>query len=184
MQLDVNAYQYFMLQDQELRRSDQLRFDCTPIGNWSPPAVFSYEPQSQNGDFWGFEMQPAAFAARPDALRLLHPILTRPGQILDLPYESEHFGLLNVTECVDCLDPEQTQWVLGQETRKPIRIAKHSFLGERLPESSIFKIPQTARSEVLCHEGKLSTEDEFKARVEHLSLRGLHFREIWSDSNA
>jgi len=182
VEADVNTYQYFMLQDQRLLRSEQLRFDGTVIHEWSPPAVFSYQPQLAYGDFWGFQMWSAALAASPKAIRLLHVLFARAGQLLDLPYQGEHFGLLNVTQCVDCLDPEHTQWILGQETKKPIRIAKYSFVPERLPESSIFKLPQTARSEILCHEGRMSNEDEFRACVEAFALHGLHFRQIWTEN--
>jgi len=48
-----------------------------------------------------------------------------------------------------------------------------------MPESSIFKIPQTARADILCYEGLKDPVDEFKPTVEKRGLTGIKFRELW-----
>jgi hypothetical protein len=115
---------------------------------------------------------------------LLESVLAQAGQILPLIYQGETFGLLNVTQCVECLDPDRTRWVFGESTGKPIRIARCAFLSSRFPRSSIFKLPQTARSEILCYEGILDSDDEFKAPVEQNEMTGLRFREAWSSESS
>jgi hypothetical protein len=180
IELDVDRFQYLLPADDKDSSSSQPLFDGTQIEEWRPPAVYSYQPRLAAGDFWSFQMRSAAWATRPSATHRIQSVLAKAGQILPLPYQGEVFGLLNVTQCVECLDPDATEWIVGESTRKPIRIARYAFLPKRFPESPIFKLPQTARSEILCYEGVLDPVDEFKSIVERHQLTGLTFREIWS----
>jgi hypothetical protein len=87
---------------------------------------------------------------------------------------------MNVLECANCLDERSTQWKFDKETRVPIRILKYEFRSDRFPESTFFKIPETAAGEILTVTGLKDTEDEFKPRVENLELKGLLFERLWS----
>jgi hypothetical protein len=82
---------------------------------------------------------------------------------------------------MNCLDENKTEWVLGQTSGKRIRIKEYHFHRNRLPQSSIFKIPETSAGEILCSTGIQDAEDEFKTQVEALSLSGLKFERLWSD---
>lgn len=179
IELDPDS-RYFLLADQHLVRSDALRFDCTRVEEWQPPAVYVYEPKLRAGDFWGFQMQRSTFAIAPRVHKLVEPLLCLAGQLLPLPYEDQVFHLLNVTECVNCLDQSATEWVYGKSTGKRIDVEKYVFHADRLPESSVFKIPETASSEILCYEGLKDPEDEFKPSVELQALTGLRFHKLWS----
>ena len=99
---------------------------------------------------------------------------------VQLPFENEQFALLNVTACVNCLDQDRTEWELGKSTGKRIRIEKYAFHYDRLPESSVFKIPETRRGEILCYEGVKDPEDELKPYVESHGITGLKFTELWA----
>jgi len=90
------------------------------------------------------------------------------------------FSLFNVTECINCLDQDKTEWEYGETTGKPIRIVSYAFHKDRMSESSIFKIPETANGEILCYDGARDPEDEFKPYVESHGITGLEFTEIWS----
>jgi len=102
------------------------------------------------------------------------------GELLPLTYNKENFTVLNVTECVDALDDVNTKWVYGKGTRAKIKIAKHAFHQHRLPETPLFKIPQTSKSRILTVEGMKDPLDEFKPSVERFGLTGLIFKEICS----
>jgi len=52
----------------------------------------------------------------------------------------------------------------------------------RRATSTIFKIPQTCRAEILVTEGMKDPEDEFKYVVEKSKFGGLLFEKLW-DSN-
>jgi hypothetical protein len=177
---DVDRFQYLLLADERDRR-DFPSFDGRMVEQWRPPGVFSYQPQLQAGDFWGFNMTAATWATTPDATERLARFLLRAGQVLPVRYGGEDFGLLNVTECVECLDHDATLWRLGATSRQPTMIEKYAFRADRLPESTIFKIPETARGQILCIEGRGDPEDEFKPTAQRLGMTGLSFREIWSD---
>jgi hypothetical protein len=82
----------------------------------------------------------------------------------------------------NCLDHDKTEWEYGETTGKPIRIVRYAFHEDRMPESSIFKIPETGRSEILCYEGARDPEDEFKPFVERNGITGLKFTELWSSA--
>ena len=101
---------------------------------------------------------------------------------MPLTHEGEQFFALNVTECINVLDNESTQWVYGQSTGARIRIEQYAFHADRLTETPLFKIPETSRSEILTVEGLKDPDDEFKSRVEKMGLTGLVFEEIWSDT--
>ncbi len=54
-----------------------------------------------------------------------------------------------------------------------------SFIQADFPESSLFKIPETDKGEVLCLEGFLDPAEEFKAVVEASGWTGLVFDLLW-----
>ena len=99
------------------------------------------------------------------------------GELLPLPYQGQEYTLLNVTECINCLDEEHTEWVYHLGTK--IQIAKYVFHPDRFSESTIFKIPQTRRGEILTVEGLKDPEDEFKYVVEKEGLKGIEFEMLW-----
>ncbi len=104
------------------------------------------------------------------------------GELLPLPHRGDLFHLVNVLECVNCLDEQNTKWVLGRTTNARIRVEEYRFHANRLSESTLFKVPETALGEVLTVSGLKDPEDEFKSVVEREGLEGINFEEVWSDS--
>src|ERR1700674_1801170 len=78
------------------------------------------------------------------------------------------------------LPQDRTEWEYGETTGKPIRIVRYAFHKDRMSESSIFKIPETASGEILCYDGARGPEDEIKPYVESHGITRLEFTEIWS----
>jgi hypothetical protein len=103
------------------------------------------------------------------------------GELLPLPHRGEVFTVLNITECINCLDHNRTRWVLGKSTGARIRIKEYAFHPNRFSESVLFKIPETCKADVLVVEGLPGCEvEEFRYVVEQNGLEGLLFEEIWS----
>jgi hypothetical protein len=176
---DVNRFQYFMLEDQALALSDMMTFDGTPgkAPAWVAPSVYIYEPKLKKGHFlalWGTD----ALVIDETALEQLGDLLEMSGELLPLPYKDQLYHVLNVTECVNILDEQKTQW-LYEKGSMPIKT--YAFHANRITETPLFKIPETCKSEILTYEGLKDPDDEFKGRVERLGLKGLVFEELWSD---
>lgn len=177
--LDVDHYQSLFLAKTEILDTDLLRFDCRPrFDTWVPPSVYSLHPNLKAGDFWALETG-GAFATTPEATEKLQDFLNSAGELLPLPYEGRLLTVLNVTECLNCLDHDRTKWVYAKSTGKRIRIESYAFHADRMSESSIFKIPERAVSQILCYEGLKDPEDEFKRYVETEGLTGITFTELW-----
>jgi hypothetical protein len=107
-------------------------------------------------------------------------MLESAGELLPLPYRDSLFYLVNVVECLDCLDEQRTNWILGETTGARIRIEHYHFDPSCLSTSTLFKIPQTAKAEVLTVTGVKDPSLEFKTIVERQGLMGLNFEKLWS----
>ena len=123
-----------------------------------------------------------AFVTDSTATEALRDLLEMAGELLPIRCKNEDYTLLNVTECMDCLDHDRTEWEMGRRTGQKIRIIRHVFKANRLPESSIFKIPEQLAT-LYVAEGRFDPEDEFKSRVEKTQLKGLLFEQVWQDDS-
>jgi hypothetical protein len=175
---DVSHYQYFLP-----AREDEglpLRMDCTPKAEvWSPPPVFIYRPTLKGGDFYQFHTDLLITSPRATDVLLTH--LEMAGELLPLPHQGVEYTILNVLECINCLDQEATEWRLAPRTGERISPKKYVFHSDRFSESMLFKIPETRRGEILVVEGLHDPEEEFRFVVEHAGLKGLLFEELWTD---
>jgi len=86
--------------------------------------------------------------------------------------------LMNVLECVDCLNHDKCEWIYGKTTGKPIQITKWAIHPHLLPESSLFKIPRFMGG-LYVSTGLKDKEDEFKSILESAGLKGLKFSLVW-----
>lgn len=177
LRTNVNEYQYFLPE----RREDEatLWMDCSSrSSDWSAPPVFVYKPLHKKGDFYNFNSSTLITSTK--ATQVLYPYLERAGELLPLSYDNELFTVLNVTECINCLHQDKTEWVKSKEGKDKLWIKNYVFHPDRFSESDIFKIPETCKSEILVVEGLKDPKDEFRHIVESASLQGLVFEEIWS----
>jgi hypothetical protein len=175
---DVNKYQYFLPEKEE--DESRLWMDCSSKGDtWLPPPVFVYKPIHKKGDFYSFNS--SAIITSPKATQVLYPFLEAAGELLPLTYKGEQFTLLNVTECIDCLYHQKTEWVQSKDAGENLWINKYVFHTNRFSESDIFKIPETCKSEILVVEGLKDPKDEFKHAIESAGLEGMIFEEVWHE---
>jgi hypothetical protein len=177
---DANNYQSLSPDDPTIWETNRLEFDCSPKAkDWISPPVHSSAPALPEGDFW--TLGPGSLVVRPQATEKVRTHLELAGELLPVAYKMRNFTLLNVTECVDALDPSTTEWIIGEESGKKIMIERYGFFQSRVPESTLFKIPETCRGEILVVEGIKDPEDEFKHVVESTGMKGLFFELLWSD---
>jgi hypothetical protein len=175
----------FYLADDDPKRWDEpmLRFDGTSKREiWVPPEVYLLRPPAMEGDFYGLEWAPV-FAIEHGVLDAVDEFVGMAGELLPLlPYEGKEYSLLNVTECVNALDHERTEYAYGKTSGEPLFIERYVFHPRRFTESSIFRLPDPPR--IFCYEGLKDPEEEFKPFVEMNGLRGLMFREVWRSDDA
>jgi hypothetical protein len=177
---DVNNYQYFLLEDDNLVSTEMLNFDGTSKADeWAAPAVYILEPKLKIGSFpdlWST----AAIVVDEVALEQLRGLLERSGELLPLPHKDKMYHVLNVTGCFNVLDEKHTQW---RYEKGSLPITRYAFHAKRLTEAPLFKIPETCKYEILTCEGLNDPEHEFKGRVERLGLKGLIFEELWNSES-
>jgi len=176
---NVNRFQYFLTEKEEDAKT--LRTDgSSKIHTWTPPPVFIYKPQLEKGNFFNFNSD--ILISDQKATEVLHSLFVEAGELLFLSYKGNDYSLLNVTECIDCLDQENTKWKYDVDNSIRLMIDKYSFHTNRFPESSIFKIPETAKSELLVVNGLRDPKDEFINKVVESGLTGLSFEKIWESA--
>lgn len=171
---DLDNYQYIMADD--IGTVMKFRFDGTATGNdWERPSAYRANPKKPKPDFWGCFTNPSIFALSQKSAPQVVTFLDQSCECLPLECDGDKFLVCNVTCVVNALDQKQSRHKEGL----PHWIEEYVFHPRRF-EYSLFKIPETAMSEVLCVEGLLAPEDEFKGTVEKLGLKGLKFKRIWS----
>lgn len=169
---DVNRYQCFFTEDE----NDEVKLmtDCTPLAStWEPPPVYIYMPRLKAGDLYNFHGGSLIFS--PAATEKLRSFLEMAGELLPLPFESQVYTLLNVTECINCLDRKNTKWRYAEDSWP---IDHYAFHRNRFSESDIFKIPETCNVEVLV----LDREDggSFVDALREHEIKGYRLELLWS----
>jgi hypothetical protein len=180
IRLNSNKFQSFLPKDIDIWKTDALKMDCkSKLAKWNAPEIYIQNIKHEPGNF--FHLCSGAFVADSSAAEGLRSILEMAGELLPLTHLGSPLFLLNVLECVNCLDSKKTTWITGKTTGAKIRIVDYHFEKARFSESTIFKIPETALSEILCVEGFKDPEDEFRAQVEAQGFKGIDFELLWSD---
>ena len=72
-----------------------------------------------------------------------------------LPVNCTEFNgyLLNITQCVNCLDHDFCEYVKDEDTGKSFGLKKIVFQKSMIPESTIFKIPEDRGVGIFTTEG-------------------------------
>lgn len=172
-------YQYFFPIDGHFRVFAELDGNFRE-DDWSPPRVHVPEPQLVHGNFYNFSN--GFLIIDPPATEILHGLLTVAGELLPLPYHADVYRVLNVTECADCLDHDQTVWSPVSKT-EPLQIIRYVFRPGLVPMSPIFKIPEEATTSIFVSEGMTEEQFEFREILRREQLKGLTFTEVWSDGD-
>ncbi len=137
-------------------------------------------PKLRHGNFYNFGG--GFLTADGRATEALRTHFEMAGELLPLPYKGEIFTVLNVTECIDCLDHERTTWNVVRRNDKeiPVCIDRYVFREDRLSESPLIKIPEENVSSIFLVEGHMDPDEEFREIVNRQGLEGLKFEEVWS----
>ena len=181
IRLDSNKFRSFLPADTNIWQTDALKMNCvSKLSTWRSPEIYVHNPNFEKGNFSHFCS--GGFVVDASTANELRTIFEIAGELLPLTHEGLSFYLVNILECVNCLDANKTEWVTGKTTGAKIRIKNYQFDKNKLSESTLFKIPETSAAEILCIAGLKDAEDEFKARVESAGLKGLIFEKLWSDT--
>jgi len=178
MRVDVDRFQYFLTDPiTDYRR---LYMDGSPVGDqWVPPKVYVQYLKKPVGDFYNANHSVLITSAR--ATETLYKHFKWAGELLPLPYKEQTFMLLNVTQCIDVLDEDRTEFCMGKTSGVRLGITQYAFRPDRFVGTSLFKIPQYNGSEIFVVEGVNDSSTEFREDVAAAGLKGLRFREVWDD---
>ncbi len=172
---DVNRFQRLVFANNEdVRRSF---FDGRPVENWSPVEARIFNPLLERGNFLGLVSGSLVFDQV--AYDRVGDLLEAAGQVLPVWQGKEQLFLLNVTACADALNADASGWRLDPKTRERVSLAQYAFFPDRIGESSLFKIPETIRAEVLGYTGVKAANDEFWRRYTSSGLKGLIAEELF-----
>lgn len=179
IRVDTNTYQWIMPIVDEEQLLDLLSFNCRPrLEKWPKVEWYIYNPVQEKGNFFTLGVN-GVLAFDEDVYRSdLFTLLEMSGEIIPITVGTEQLFLLNVLECVNMLNEEDSHWDIYEDGTKG-RILNYSFYLNRFSESSLFKIPQTCKSEILTYSGVKEPKDEFKTLYEQLGFSGLVFEELF-----
>lgn len=156
-----------------------LVFDCTlSEAERVPLSALIGEPALPPGDLCYVEH--GAIAVAPYAYAIVGPFFEMAGEGLPLIVLGVEYILLNVLECVNCLDRARSQGGSEQGRDGAAHLSRYVFHDKRFSESSVFKIPETCEGEVLVLDRYGDPETDFNAAVEEFRLSGIAFEEIWA----
>ena len=89
--------------------------------------------------------------------------------------------ILNVLECVDCLNEKATHFDTYSDGSRG-RILKYSFHLDKIQKSNLFKIPETSKTEILTYLDPKDNEEGFIDLYKKLGFKGLVFKRVFSES--
>lgn len=181
---DVNDYQKLYPCDDAMWDTGLLDFDCTrKASTWTPFELEILDGHLRRGHFLG--LAAGAFVIDAYARDRLDDLLSPCVEYLPIEYDREPLWVVNVLACRDALDQATTEWEYGLRSEKRIAIEKYVFDAERLTEDALFKLPETARGQILTATQPLSAPShEFKARVDAMEDAGLRFDLLWSEGES
>jgi len=179
---DVERYQSLLPVKDSVWDRRSTRFHGHPLeAIWKPFDVFALKPLLKEDDFYYFH--PGAFIAGPRGRELAATPLEMSGELLPVrcPKKKGEFFVFNVTNCLDVLDEEATEFERPDDPTYKGDIFKCVFHGDRFTEASVFRIARPP-VDIFCIERTGDPQDgEFKAMVEANGLEGLEFKLVWSD---
>jgi hypothetical protein len=161
-----------------------LTFDCEPREtSWQEFEVYVQNPKTKAENF--YSMPSGILVCDGYALELCRTVFEMSGEILPIKVErGKELYIINILECMNGLNYETTEWDYYKDGTKG-RILKFGFHPERvLNESSLFKIPETSKTDIFCWADIKHPDDEFYHIYHNNNLTGLIFEELYnSESN-
>lgn len=161
---------------------DFLKFDCEPRQpDWEILEVYVYNPKTKPKKF--YNMGSGILVFDESVLEVCEPIFEMSGEILPLQVErGPKLYLLNILECMNGLNYDTTVWDYYDDGTKG-RILKYGFHSERVKnESTLFKIPETSKTDIFCFCDVKDSEDEFYHLYHNHKFTGLIFEEMYNST--
>jgi hypothetical protein len=175
---DTNNIQLLNLCDLSKRTLDKFIFDCEPKKrDWVDDLFYVYNPKIKPKNF--FSIGSGCLVFDEKTLEICRTVFEMSGEIIPIKIERrEDLLILNIIECMNGLDYENTKWDYYSDGTKG-RILNYSFHKERIMnESTFFKIPETSKTDIFCFADVKDREDEFYHIYHDNKLTGLIFEEI------
>ena len=177
---NANHVQWIIPRVEDENLLDLLSFDCASRGKeldnieW-----YIFNPKAKKGNFYvgingALVFDQAAYDSE------LFTAFEMAGEILPINLENgDTLYILNVLECINILNAKNTVYSIYSDGSKG-RILNYSFFENGISESSIFKIPETSRTQILTYADVKNPDDEFFYVYKESGLTGLIFNEIYS----
>ena len=174
---DVNRYQWLMPENED-GILELLTFDCvTKKEHWKTD-MYIHNPKKECGNFFSLGGI-GALAFDEIVLDKMLTIFEMAGEILPIRADGKNLYALNVMECTNALDQKNSKWEYFADGTKG-RIISYSFHKNRFIESSLFKIPETSKADVLTYSGLKDKDDEFYSLYLKYGFTGLIFEELFT----
>jgi len=177
---DTNNIQQLQPVDHSKITLERFKFECeSKKDSWEEMLYYVNNPKTKSKNFYSFSS--GTLACDDETLEICRTVFEMSGEILSIQLENgPKLYVLNILECVNGLDYENTIWDYYDDGTKG-RILKYSMHHERiLNESTIFKIPETAKTDIFCYSDIKDPEDEFYYIYKSNNLTGLLFEEVYS----
>lgn len=178
VQKDSNNIQLVQPVDHSKITLERFRFDCEPKKDtWEDILFYVHNPKTKPKNFYSTSGGCLVFDEK--TLELCRNVFEMSGEIIPIQIErGPKLYILNILECMNGLDYDNTVWDYYKDGTKG-RILKYAFHKERvINESTIFKIPETAKTDIFCFADTKDREDEFYHIYHDNGLTGLLFEEI------
>jgi hypothetical protein len=132
-------------------------------------------PQLPKADFMGFV--PGAFVLTEDAMRRVGGF--QAAEFFPVYVEGDEYYVANVIQVFNALDRASSEIEPGADGS--IRIKRYAFHRNRLLETGVFKLPETALQEVLVFASENDDpEDSFPASLAREQFSGVSLAPLWS----
>lgn len=181
--VDVEKYQWAMpADDSRPDYLDLMTFECRKKKDlWIDQDWFVFNPKLEEGDFYFIDSGVLAFSEKVHDSDL-GSLIAMAGEVLPIRIGGKSAYILNVLECCNALNEKETIWNVDNP-ESPLLIEKYAFYEDRITESTIFKIPQTAAVRVLTYCDVKDPEDEFYYLYQSLGFTGLEFECLYSSES-
>jgi hypothetical protein len=175
---DSNNIQLLQATKPEFKTLEFINFDCEKRKKeWEELQVYIYNPKIKPKNFYSYASGILVFDEK--ALEICENVFEMSGEILPIQVErGPKLYLLNILECMNGLDYDSTIWDYYDDGTKG-RILEYAFHKDRIEnESTIFKIPETSKTDIFCFSDVKDRSDEFYHLYHDNNLTGLIFEEI------
>jgi hypothetical protein len=177
---DTNNIQQIQPTDFSKVTLERFTFDCvTKSSEFDGVVFYVNNPKVKSKSF--YSTSGACLVFDEKTLELCRMVFEMCGEILPIHIErGEDLYILNILECMNGLNYDTTEWDYYKDGTKG-RILKYGFHPERvMNESTIFKIPETSKTDIFCWADVKNPDDEFYHLYHKYKLTGLVFEEMFN----